>query len=161
MLTLLASAAVLVGYGATSGLGECPGFEAAAYLSSPHVAVEASGFTADKIESGRGWGVRGSAELRYRGLGAGLSYTYRDGGAWSKHYPWLRASAGYGPLRLVGEWTLGGVNQEKKLELRTTAHLGWVVVEPRVFVECHLQGVGYGVVLLTGWGTREKQGGRR
>lgn len=152
MLTLLASAAVLVGYGATSGMGERPGFEAAAHLSSRYAVVEASGFTADKVESGSGWGVRGSAELRWHGVGAGLSYTYRDGGPWTKRYPWARASYSMGPVRLVGDLALGGFNRERKLELRSTARVGWVALEPRVFVEWHKQGVGYGFALLVGVG---------
>lgn len=153
MLTLLASAALLVGYGATSGLGELPGsIEASAYVTTRHLAVEAYGFRARKVETGQGWGVRGAAELRYRGVGAGLSYSYRDGGPWSKHYPWLRASFSRGPIRLVGEWALGGFNREKKLELRIPMRLGWVAVEPRVFVEWHLQGVGYGATVLVGVG---------
>lgn len=144
----------LVGIGTTRGLGESAGAnpEASLQWTARHVAIEGSWYGAAKLESGRGWGARGAAEARYRGLGAGLAYSYRDGGAWTKHYPWARVSAGSGPVRVIGEWALGGYNRERKLELRLTGRHGRLVVEPRFFVEHHLQGTGGGVALFVGVG---------
>jgi hypothetical protein len=146
----------LVGAGVTRGMGEQTGAapEAAAGLRAGALAVEATWYGSAKLESGRGWGLRGAAELRWRWLGAGASYTYRDGGDWVKHYPWARASVAAGPVRLVGEYALGGYNRERRLELRWTARSGRVVVEPRWFVTRHLQGTGVGVVVLVGLSTR-------
>jgi len=143
--------AVLAGYGTTSRLGEngrAP--EASVVLSGSSWAFDGAWYGAAKLESGRGWGARGAGELRWRGLGAGLAYTYRDGGAWSKFYPWARISAGAGPLRLIGEAALGGYNRERKLEARFTGRAGRVVVEPRMFVLRHLQGTGWGAALFVG-----------
>jgi hypothetical protein len=141
----------LAGYGTTSGLGERTGApEASLSYLSRHVALEGSWYGAAKLESGAGFGVRGAAEARWQGLGAGLAYSYRDGGAWSKAAPWARVSAGAGPVRLIGEAALGGRNRERKVEARVTGRAGRFVLEPRVFVESHLQGTGWGAALLVG-----------
>jgi hypothetical protein len=109
----------LAGYGTTSGLGERTGApEASLSYLSRHVALEGSWYGAAKLESGAGFGVRGAAEARWQGLGAGLAYSYRDGGAWSKAAPWARVSAGAGPVRLIGEAALGGRNRERKVDAR-------------------------------------------
>ena len=146
-----ADTVALAGIGTTRGMGEAgPAPEAALTYASRHVALEGSWYGAAKLESGAGWGARGAAEARWRGLGAGLAYTYRDGGAWSKSYPWARLSAGAGPLRVIGEAALGGYNRERRVEARLTGRAGRVVVEPRVFVTRHLQGTGWGAVLMVG-----------
>ncbi len=141
----------LVGYGTTRGLGET-GADPEASLSwcSRHAALEGSWYGAAKMESGAGWGARGAGELRWRGLGAGVAYSYRDGGAWTKRYPWARVSAGAGPLRLIGEAAVGGYNRERRLELRWTARARQFVLEPRFFIERHLQGTGVGVAVFAG-----------
>jgi hypothetical protein len=141
----------LVGIGATAGMGEqglAP--EAALTYASRHVAVEGYWYGAAKLESGAGWGARGAAEARWRGLGAGLAYSYRDGGAWVKQFPWARVSAGAGQVRVIGEVALGSYNRERKVEVRVTARSRRVVMEPRFFVTRHLQGVGWGAALFVG-----------
>ncbi len=141
----------LAGYGATSGLGERAHAPEASLVSSGRSwALEGAWYGAPKLESGRGWGAHGAGELRWRGLGAGLAYSYRDGGAWTKSYPWARVSAGAGPLRVIGEAALGGYNRERKVEARFTGRAGRLVVEPRVFVLRHLQGTGWGAALFLG-----------
>jgi hypothetical protein len=142
---------LLGGLGATRGLGELsPAPEASLCFASRRVAVEAGWYGAAKIESGAGWGARGAAEMRWRGLGVGASYAYRDGGDWVKHYPWARVSVGMGPVRLIGEVALGGVNSERRVELRWTTRRGWLAVEPRWWVTQHVQGTGFGAALLLG-----------
>ena len=141
----------LAGVGTTSGMGEqgaAP--EAALTYASRHFAAEGSWYGAAKLESGAGFGVRGAAEARWRGLGAGLAYSYRDGGAWTKSYPWARVSAGAGPLRVIGEVALGSRNRERKVEARLTSRAGRFVLEPRVFVVSHSTGTGVGAALLVG-----------
>jgi hypothetical protein len=116
-----ADTVLLGGVGTTSGMGEAgPAPEAALAWQSRHLAVEGLWYGAAKLESGAGWGARGAAEARWRGLGAGLAYSYRDGGEWAKAYPWARVSAGAGPLRLIAEAALGGHNRERKVEARVT-----------------------------------------
>lgn len=148
---------ILVGYGATRGMGEQSGSpEAALTISGKHAALDASWFGADKLESGQGWGSRIAGELRWRGLGAGMSYTCRDGGEWVKHYPWARVSAGFDgkvySARLVGDWALGGFNRERKLEARLGLR-PWrgLTLQARVFAESHLQGTGWGSAGFAGW----------
>ena len=144
----------LVGIGATAGMGEqglAP--EAALTYASRHVAIEGYWYGAAKLESGAGWGARGAAEARWRGLGAGLAYSYRDGGAWTKSYVWARASYTRGPVFVCGDWALGGYNKERKVELRiTTQRLGPFVLQPRFFFTHHLQGYGFGTALMFGVG---------
>jgi hypothetical protein len=155
-LTLLAAEAcpdtlALVGYGTTRGLGErSPAPEACLASSSRRAALEGSWYGAAKMESGRGWGARAATELRWRGLGAGASYTYRNGGAWTKSYPWVRVSAGTGPARLIAEAAVGGYNRERRLKARLTGRVGQLVVEPRIFVLRHLQGTGWGAAVFVG-----------
>ncbi len=147
-----AETVALAGVGLTRGLGEqtAPSPEAGLRYCGRHLLLDGAWFGAAKLESGRGWGARGAGEVRWRGLGAGLAYTYRDGGAWTKSYPWARVSAGAGPLRLIGEATLGGYNRERKLEARLTGRAGRLLIEPRVFVLRHLQGTGWGAALFLG-----------
>jgi hypothetical protein len=149
--------AVLAGYGSTRGMGEQKGSpEAAITVSGQHAAVDVSWFGADKLESGRGWGTRVAGEFRWRGLGAGVSYTYRDGGSWVKHYSWARVSAGveHGAYsaRLVCDWALGGYNRERKIETRIGVRMrSGFTVQARTFVEAHIQGTGFGMAGLAGW----------
>ena len=147
-----AETVVLAGAGLTRGLGEqtAPSPEAGLRYCGRHFSLEGGWYGAAKMESGAGWGARGAGELRWRGLGAGLAYSYRDGGAWTKQYPWARVSAGAGPLRLIGEAALGSYNRERRLELRWTARARQFVLEPRFFVERHLQGAGVGVAVFAG-----------
>ena len=141
----------LGGYGTTRGLGEAgPAPEAAVTFASRRVALEGSWYGAAKLESGRGWGARGAAELRWRGLGAGMAYTYRDGGAWVKSYLWARASITRGPVMLAGDWAVGGYNRERRVEARVNGRAGAFVLQPRVFVERHLQGTGWGAAVMVG-----------
>lgn len=141
----------LAGYGATRGMGERAGApEAALRLAGRRYALEGLWYGADKVESGAGYGLRGAAELRWRGLGAGLAYTHRNGGTWTKSYPWARVSAGAGPLRLIGEAAIGGYNRERRLEARLAGRLGRLVVEPRAFIVSHLQGTGWGAGVFVG-----------
>lgn len=142
---------LLAGVGSTHGMGERgPAAEAAVVLAGRSFEAEAAWYGADKVESGTGWGAKGSAEVRWRSFGLGTSYTYRDGGEWTKSYMWARASVGAGPVRLIGEAAVGGYNRERRLELRMTGRHRALVVEPRVFVVRHLQGTGYGAALLVG-----------
>lgn len=144
---------LLVGVGSTHGFGErSPYFEVSGFHSSTYLMLETSWFSADKIESGKGWGARGAAELRWKALGLGAAYSYRNGGSWVKHYPWLRASLSFNPITIIGEYALGGVNHEKKLELRLGHTLHGVRMETRGFVESHLQGTGLGVIVFVGIG---------
>jgi len=142
---------VLAGVGRTRGMGEAGAApEAALAWTSRRLALEGSWYGAAKVESGAGWGIQGAGEVRVGPAGIGLAYTYRDGGPWSKSYPWARASLGAGPVRLIGEWALGGYNHERRLELRVTGRHRALVVEPRVYVVRHLQGTGYGAAVLVG-----------
>ena len=155
-LLLLAHAAcsetlLLVGYGATHNLGERPGFEVTASTSGRYFLVSSDWFTADKVETGRGWGTHLSAEARWKVVGLGFSYSYRSGGEWEKHYPWVRASLHFGPLTLTGEQSLGGWNHERKVEIRTTGHIGRrFTMQSRGFLESHLQGTAVGAAVLFG-----------
>lgn len=143
---------LLAGAGVTRGLGEqaAPAPEVSVRAAGRHVAVEGSYYHAAKLESGRGFGARAAVELRSHGIGAGLAYSYRDGGAWAKRYPWARMSYERGPVMLVGERALGGYNRETKLEVRLRGRAGRLVLEPRVFWERHIQGQGFGSALLVG-----------
>lgn len=154
MLTLLASAALLVGGTVTNGYGEshAPSPTVVALVASRHLFTEALWYGADKLESGRGWGAHAATEVRLGPLGMGAAYSYRDGGDWVKQYPWARLSMGTNAVRLVGEVALGGYNRERKLELRVRTRHGTLCLESRVFVTRHLQGVGYGVAILVGVG---------
>lgn len=142
---------VLVGMSTTRGLGETtPAPEIRSELAAGPLYAEALWSGAHKIESGSGWLARGAVEVRLGPLGLGAAYSYRDGGTWTKSYPWARASLGNASVRLIVEHALGGYNRESKAELRSYARRGHFVVGFGAFAERHLQGTGYGANVLVG-----------
>lgn len=161
VLTLWANVAcpdtlILAGIGSSTGVGEQAPFPVASLsTTAKHVLAEASWYGAHKIESGAGWGARGSAELRWKAIGLGASYTHRDGGAWTKQTWWLRTSLLAGPVRLVTETALTGYNHENKVEARVTVRAGALAIEPRAFVLAYKDSfqqprLGYGLALYVG-----------
>lgn len=146
-------ALVMAGLVTTSGLGEsgvAP--QAQVELGVGRLRVEAVWSGANKVESGAGWLARGAAEVRFGPVGIGAAYSHRDGGGWTKSYPWVRASVGSPDVRLIVERAVGGYNRETKGELRAYLRRGALVVGYGVFVQHHLQGVGYGVSVGVGIG---------
>jgi len=157
MLTLLLSAALLGGLGSSQRMGEVSPFAVAtAQAGYRAISGEILWDSADKIENGSGWSLRGAGDARIEFLTVGGAYTYRHTDGWSKDAWWLRSGIVLGPVWLIASVALGTPNEERKLEARLRLRHGWLAVEPRLWIGHHstsdqLGGPSYGADILIGW----------
>src|SRR5512137_686918 len=118
MLHLLLSASLLTGIGTSQRTGEVSPFSIVkADARYRDMSLEAGWDSADKVENGSGWAIRGAVDAHVEFLTVGTAYSYRHTHTWSKDVWWARAGATFGPLWLLASLALGSPNEERRLEL--------------------------------------------
>ena len=138
MIVLLLSAALLGGLGSSQRMGEVSPFAVVtAQAGYRAISGEILWDSADKLENGSGWSLRGAGDARVGFLTIGAGYTYRHTDLWSKQRWWARAGAQSGPLWLIASIAPDSRNMEAKLETRLRLRHRWAVVEPRAWVGRH------------------------
>lgn len=114
------STAVLAGLVLSRGFGEQAASPAFSLVEqSSFVWMAATFEKSGKLPTGEGWIGGGDLDLGSR-LTAGLSYRYRDGGAWAKSSWWPRVGVILGPARLTLRQDLSTSSRTRILELRLT-----------------------------------------
>jgi len=153
---LYLAAAILAGIGSSQRMGEVSPFAVAvAQVSHQAFVFEAGWDSADKVENGSGWALRGSGDAVVNFLTIGGAYTYRHTDLWSKDAWWLRTGVTLGPVWVIASIALGSPNEERKLEARLRLRHKWLAVEPRIWIGRHstseaLGGPSYGADILMG-----------
>ncbi len=118
---------------------------------------EAEWDSANKVETGDGWSLRGAADARFGFITLGGAYTHRETSAWSKDVWWARGGVQSGPIWLLASIAPASANMEAKVEARLRFQRGHAIVEPRLWVGRHstsaeLGGYAYGAEILAGFG---------
>jgi hypothetical protein len=110
-----------------------------------------------KVESGRGWLIDSSIDAGHRAF-AGLGFTERNGGAWSKHVIFARAGMAIGPGRITLRRDLTSPNRVSALDLSYRQRVGpRLTFEPCVSMLRYNQG-SWGLVAqgFMGWAVRPR-----